>query len=126
MEPEYSLTPVSAVSDGRLGVGARVVPTDSEDEAAGFSAAAGESEIFSGLEGGVGERECAEANFATRAARTRISSFSADVSKFEMLRQHSSRQQSSQSSVQSRAFQQTSRARSVLSQLILRELHVSA
>ena len=33
--------------------------SDSEDEGAGFSAAAGEFEILSGLEGGVEERECA-------------------------------------------------------------------
>ena len=46
------------VSDGRWGVGARVGPSDSADEAVGFSAAAGESEIFSALEGGIGEREC--------------------------------------------------------------------
>ena len=76
---------IGRVSDGRWGVGARVGPSDSEDEAAGFSAAAGESVILSGLEGGVGERECASANFATRATRTRIRSFSADVSRFEML-----------------------------------------
>ena len=45
------------VSDGRWGVVARVELSDSEGEAAGFSAAAGESEILNGLEGGVGERE---------------------------------------------------------------------
>ena len=49
---------IGSVSDNRWGVGARVGPSDSEDEAAGFSTAAGESEILSGLEGGVGEREC--------------------------------------------------------------------
>ena len=50
---------IGRVSDGRWGVGPRVGPSDSEDEAAGFSAAAGESEILSGLEGGVAGRECA-------------------------------------------------------------------
>ena len=50
---------IGSVSDGRWGVRARVVPTDSEDEAAGFSSVAGESEILSGLEGRIGERECA-------------------------------------------------------------------
>ena len=35
------------VSDGTWGVGARVGPSDSKDEAAGFTAAAGESEILS-------------------------------------------------------------------------------
>ena len=44
---------------GGGGSGARVGPSDLEDETAGFSAAAGESEILSGLEGGVKERECA-------------------------------------------------------------------
>ena len=39
---------IGSVSDGRWEVGARVVPTDLEDEAAGFSAAAGESEILRG------------------------------------------------------------------------------
>ena len=73
------------VFDGRSGVGTRVGPSDSEEEAAGFSAVASESEIFSGLNGGVGEREGTSANFATRAARTRIKSFSAAVSKFGML-----------------------------------------
>ena len=61
------------------------MPTDSEDETAGFSAAARESEIFSGLEGRVGKRECTYMNFAIRAAQTRISSFSEDMSRFEML-----------------------------------------
>ena len=51
---------IDSVSDGRWwGVRARVVPTDSEDEAAAFLASAGESEILNGLEGWVGERECA-------------------------------------------------------------------
>ena len=50
---------IGSVSDGRWGVVARIVPSDSEDEAAGFSAAAGESEILSGLEGGFEERKCA-------------------------------------------------------------------
>ena len=50
---------IGRVSDAWWGVEARAGPSDLEDEAAGFSAAAGESEILSGLEGGVGENECA-------------------------------------------------------------------
>ena len=50
---------IGSVSDARWEVEPQVVPSDSEVEVAGFSAAACESEIFSGLEGGVGERECA-------------------------------------------------------------------
>ena len=47
------------VSDGWWEVGARVELSVSEYEAAEFSAAAGEYEILSTLEGEVGERECA-------------------------------------------------------------------
>ena len=50
---------IGSVSDGRWGFGARVVHSDSEGDAAGFSAAAGESEILSGLENGVLERNFA-------------------------------------------------------------------
>ena len=50
---------IGRVFDGRNRVGARVGPSDLKDEAGGFSAAAGESEILSRLKGGVGDRECA-------------------------------------------------------------------
>ena len=46
------------VSDGWWGVGARVEPSDSADEAAEFSAEACEYEILNELNGGVGERVC--------------------------------------------------------------------
>ena len=59
--------------------------SDSDDGAAEFSAKNGEFKILSGLDGGVGKHKPAEANFATRAALTRIDSSSAAVNRFSML-----------------------------------------